>query len=143
MAKKKKVNKSKAVKDYAKAHPGATNKEISELLGKRGIVLTANRVSVIKAKSNAQWNAVRTVVNEVAVSRRVGLPETKVALSLLALTGGVEGANHALTAAKEVIASRGVGSPEAKLALFLLELTGGIERAHVALAAAQEIRAMV
>ena len=96
-----------------------------------------------KAKSKAQWNAVKTAVKKVAVSRGVGITEIKVALSLLALTGGVEGADHALMAVKKVIAGRGVGSPEVKVALFLLELTGGVEGANVALAAAQEIRAMV
>jgi hypothetical protein len=139
----KKLNKSKAVRDYARAHPNATSGEISAALAKRGIVVAANLASVIKSKSKAQWRAVNTVMNEVAASRGVGLPETRFALSFLALTGGVEKANRALTAAKKVVTSRGVFDPEVRFALSFLALTGGVEGAKVALAAAQEIRAMV
>ena len=143
MAKKNEVNKAKAVRDYVNAHPSATNKEILAALAKKGIVLTANRVSGIKAKSKARWRSVRKVVNEVAVSRGVGLAEIKVALSLLALTGGVEKANRALAAAaaEKVIGGGGVRSPEVKVASSLLKLTDGIEGAKLALAAAEEIRA--
>ena len=59
MAKKNEVNKAKAVRDYLNAHPSATNKEISAALAKKGIVLTANRVSGIKAKSKAAKAVVR------------------------------------------------------------------------------------
>jgi hypothetical protein len=139
----KEVNRAKAARDYARAHPDATNREISAALRKRAILLAASRVWFIRAKSDARPRTVKTAVMKVAVGRGVGLPETKVAMSFLALTGGVEGADHALTAAKKVIASRDGGSPEVKLTLFLLELTGGIEGANVALTAAQEIRAIV
>jgi hypothetical protein len=139
----KKVNKSKAVRDYLKAHLNATSGEISATLARRGIVVAANVASVIKSKSKARWRAVNTVMNEVAGSRGVGLLETRFALSFLALTGGVEKANRALTAAKKVVASRGVCGPEVRFALSFLALAGGVEGAKVALAAAQEIRAMV
>ncbi len=140
MAKKKEVNKSKAVRDYAEAHPAATNKEISAALRKRGIPLAPSRISYIRSKTSPHW-AMMAAVKKVAASRGVGLPEIKVAMSLVSLMGGVEQANRVLTAAKKVIASGGVGSPEVRLASGLIEMTGGIEGAKIALAAAQEIRA--
>jgi hypothetical protein len=143
MAKKKKeVNKSQAVRDYAKAHPAATNKEISAALRKRGIPLAASRISYLRTNTSSHW-AMMVVVKKVAASRGVGLPEIRVAMSLVSLMGGVEQANRALMAAKKVIASGGVGSPEVRLASGLIEMTGGVEGAKVALAAAQKIRAMV
>jgi hypothetical protein len=49
MAKKEKVNKTKAVGDYWKAHPKATASEISEALGKQGVKLTPAHVANIKS----------------------------------------------------------------------------------------------
>jgi len=51
MAKKQKVNKTQAVRDYAKAHPEATSGEIAAALNKKGIKITANYVANIKSQS--------------------------------------------------------------------------------------------
>ena len=52
MAKKPKINKTQAVKDYLKEHPGATSSEIATALTKKGITITANYVSNIKSSLN-------------------------------------------------------------------------------------------
>ena len=51
MAKKQKVNKSQAVRDYVKAHPEATSGEIAAALNKKGITITANYAANIKSQS--------------------------------------------------------------------------------------------
>ena len=54
MAKSAKVNKSAAVRDYLKAHPGAKGKEVTEALKAQGIKISPNYVSVIKSKKGAK-----------------------------------------------------------------------------------------
>jgi hypothetical protein len=51
MAKKQKVNKSQAVRDYVEAHPEATSGEIAVALGKKGIKITTNYAANIKSQS--------------------------------------------------------------------------------------------
>jgi hypothetical protein len=50
MAKKQKVNKTEAVREYLKAHRGAKASEIVEALGKKGIKLTVAHAANIKSK---------------------------------------------------------------------------------------------
>ena len=50
MAKKEKVNKSKAVRDYLKANPGVGNTDVAKSLTKSGIKITPNYVATIKSK---------------------------------------------------------------------------------------------
>ena len=52
MAKKQAVNKTQAVRDYLKAHPGAMSKEIATALIKQGIKINAGHVANIKTKIN-------------------------------------------------------------------------------------------
>ncbi len=54
MAKKQKVNKSQAVREYLKAHHQATNSEIAEALTKKGIKITPAYVATIKTKAKAK-----------------------------------------------------------------------------------------
>ena len=54
MAKKSKVNKTQAVRDYLKAHRGAMSGEITAALNKQGIKITAGHVANIKTKINAE-----------------------------------------------------------------------------------------
>ena len=49
MAKKPKISKAQAVRDYLKDHPGAMNVEIAAALSKQGIKLTPAHVGTIKA----------------------------------------------------------------------------------------------
>jgi hypothetical protein len=57
MAKKQKVNKSQAVRDFAKAHPEATSGEIAAALNKKGIRITANYAANIKSQSKKDRTA--------------------------------------------------------------------------------------
>ena len=57
MAKKQKVNKTQAVKEYLKANPNAKNQAVVEAMAKKGITLSANYVATIKTQSKK----VRTV----------------------------------------------------------------------------------
>ena len=52
MAKKQKVNKTQAVRDYLKTHPKAMSGEIAAALTKQGIKINAGHVANIKTKIN-------------------------------------------------------------------------------------------
>jgi hypothetical protein len=97
-----KVNKTKAVKEYLKAHPGAQNKEIAESLAKSGIKMTPNYVASIKGKMKTRRRKVKRAVKQAVAHHHVGIPEVKAALALLKLSGGAQGANAALAAAEEI-----------------------------------------
>jgi hypothetical protein len=57
MAKKEKVNKSQAVRECLKTHPGATSGEIAAALTKQGIKITPGHVANIKTKAKAKRSA--------------------------------------------------------------------------------------
>ena len=59
MAKKQKVNKSQAVRDYVKSHPEATSGEIAAALNKMGIKITANYAANIKSQSKKKRRATK------------------------------------------------------------------------------------
>jgi len=59
MAKKLKVNKSQAVRDYVKAHPEATGGEIAAALNKKGITITANYAANVKSQSKKRRRATK------------------------------------------------------------------------------------
>jgi hypothetical protein len=98
MAKKEKVNKTHAVKDYLKANRKAKNQEVVDALGKKGIAISANYVGNIKATHNKRRRAARKVV----AKGGVGIPEVKAALAFLRVTGSVAAANLALAVAQEI-----------------------------------------
>lgn len=50
MAKKQRINKSQAVRDYLKSHPKAMSGEIATELNKQGVKVTPNYVSSVKTK---------------------------------------------------------------------------------------------
>jgi Cu2+-containing amine oxidase len=52
MATKRAVNKTQAVLDYLKAHPGAMCREIAAALDKQGIKITLNYIATIKARAH-------------------------------------------------------------------------------------------
>ena len=52
MAKKQKVNKTQAVRDYLKNHPKAMSGEIAAALNKQGIKITPSHVANIKTQIN-------------------------------------------------------------------------------------------
>ena len=98
MAKKEKVNKTHAVKEYLKANPKAKNQAVVDALAKKGIEISANYVANIKATHNKRRRAVRKVV----AKGGVGIPEVKAALAFLKVTGSVAKATQALAVAQEI-----------------------------------------
>jgi hypothetical protein len=92
------VNKTKAVRDYFKAHKKATNSEVVEAMAKQGITITANYVGNIKSTHNKRQRSVRKVV----AKGGVGIPEVKAALAFLKVTGSVAVAKQALAVAEEI-----------------------------------------
>ena len=99
MAKKEKVNKTQAVKEYLKANRKAKNQEVVDALAKKGITISANYVGNIKATHNKRRRAMRKVV----AKGGVGIPEVKAALTFLKVTGSVAAATQALTVAQEAL----------------------------------------
>ena len=74
MAKKPKVNKTQAVRDYLKMHPKATSGEIAAALNKKGIKLTPNYVANIKVTINKARTAKRAAKQPAAVEVAVEKP---------------------------------------------------------------------
>jgi hypothetical protein len=62
MAKKQKVNKTQAVKEYLKANPTAKNQAVADALAKKGITLSANYVATIKTNINKARTAKKAAV---------------------------------------------------------------------------------
>jgi arginine repressor len=67
MAKKQKVNKTQAVRDYLKDHPKAMSGEIAAALKKQGIKITPKQVANIKAKINKARTAKKAAKQRSAV----------------------------------------------------------------------------
>ena len=67
MAKKQKVNKTQAVRDYLKKNPEAKSGEIAAALNKQGIKLTPNYVANIKTAINKARTAKRVAKQQAAV----------------------------------------------------------------------------
>jgi hypothetical protein len=72
MAKKPKVNKTQAVKEYLKANPTAKNQAVADALAKKGITLSANYVATIKTQIKKTGNAKKAAKQQVAVE--IALP---------------------------------------------------------------------
>ena len=98
MAKKKKVNKAQAVREYLKVNQKAKNQEVVDALAKKGIKITTRYVSNIKTTHNKRRRAMRKVVTKGGV----GIPEVKAALAFLKVTGSVAAATQALAVAQEI-----------------------------------------
>ena len=67
MAKKQKVNKTQAVRDYLKIHPKAMSGEIAAALTKQGIKITAGHVANIKTQINKARTVKKAAKREAAV----------------------------------------------------------------------------
>ena len=116
MAKKQKVNKTQAVRDYLKIHPKAMSGEIAAALTKQGIKITAGHVANIKTKINKTRKAKKapkqTAVIETATPAavettvKVGATVTLEHVKAVALTvktlGGFVRLNELLGLIKEV-----------------------------------------
>jgi plastocyanin len=78
MAKKRKVNKSQAVRDYLKTHPKAMSSEIAAALNNKGIKLTPNYAANIKTTLNKARTAKKSAVAKRVAAVPLG-PEPVVA----------------------------------------------------------------
>ena len=74
MAKKQKVNKTQAVRDYLKAHPKAAPSEIAAALNKQGVKITAGHVSNIKSQINKMRKTKKAAAKPVAARPVVKAP---------------------------------------------------------------------
>jgi len=98
MAKAMRVNKTQAVREYYKANPKASCKEVAEALAKKGITISPLYVANIKATSKKK----RRVVKKVVAQTGVGIPEIKAAMGLLKMCGSATAAKQALAAAEDI-----------------------------------------
>ena len=82
MAKKQKLNKSQAVRDYLRANHQATNQEVADALAKKGIKVTANYVATLKSQAKRKRQARKAATTPAAVPAAVAaepaLPEKPV-----------------------------------------------------------------
>ena len=99
MAKKPGVNKSKAIRDYYKAHPKAKTQEVVDALGKKGITVTTGLVTNVKSTHNKR----RGVVRKTVAKGEIGIPEIKAALTFLKAVGSISAAKQALAAADVMV----------------------------------------
>jgi len=76
MAKKLKVSKTQAVRDYLKAHPEAKSGEIAKALTKQGIKITPNYVSNIKTTINKAGSKKKAAKKPAAVEAAPTVVET-------------------------------------------------------------------
>ena len=83
MAKKQKVNKTQAVRDYLKVNPKAMSKEIAAALTKQGIKITPGHVANIKTQINKARTAKKAAkpVARVSASLAIAEPENTVKTS--------------------------------------------------------------
>ena len=113
MAKKPKVSKTQAVRDYLKEHPGAGNVEIAAALTKQGIKITRGHVSVIKSK-DSKTHAIKkaakkpTVVEAPAVEKpakngdTLTLTQIKLVAATIKTLGGIRRVMEVLAVIKEL-----------------------------------------
>jgi hypothetical protein len=100
-----KVNKSQAVRDYLKEHPGTANKDVAEALSKQGIKMAPDYVATVKGNMKTQKGKRKrrhTAANAMSVKTGVGIPEIKAAFALLKHCGSIALAKEALAAAAEI-----------------------------------------
>ena len=79
MAKKQKVNKTQAVRDYLKDHPKAMSGEIAAALKKQGIKITPKHVANIKAKINKARTVKKLAKQKAATVTEPAAPVEKAA----------------------------------------------------------------
>ncbi len=165
------VNKSKAIRDYLKAHPSSGNSEVAAELAKEGIEVRPNLVAMVRAKINmraaakagvgkkngaiskgptpASINKSQAIRDYVKAHRNAANSEIVAELA----KQGVEVTPNLVATVKakkqkrrqvvkEVVEKRGVGIPEIKAALACLKVCGNVAEAKEALAAAEEIKKM-
>ena len=107
---KKKINKTQAVLDYLKDHPGAGSTEIAAALTKKGIKITANYVSNIKTKSRTAKKAAKKkevaveapVVTEKKPADTITLEQVRKVAQTIKTLGGYQRMTEVLAVIKEL-----------------------------------------
>jgi hypothetical protein len=114
MAKKPKVNKTQAVKDYLKGHPKAVSSQIAAALTKRGIKITPSYVANIKttinktrtAKTAAKRRAKAVAAAPAAVDKTpadtITLEQVRKVAQTIKTLGGYNGLTEMLEVIKEL-----------------------------------------
>jgi hypothetical protein len=102
MAKKQKVNKSQAIRDYLREHAGAANKEVAEALTKSGIKMTPEYVATIKGNMKTRRKARRKAARKVVAKTGIDISQIKAAFGFLKTCGSLAAAKQALAAAEEI-----------------------------------------
>ncbi len=100
MAKKRKVNKSEAVRDYYAQHPDAKPKAVSEALAERGIKVSPASVSTIKFQASKKGTLPASAAGRKGKPARSGggadFQRLLAAKELVEKVGGVEAAKKLL-----------------------------------------------
>jgi hypothetical protein len=121
MAKKQKVNKSQAVRDYLKTHPKAMSGEIATALTKQGIKITAGHVANIKTKINKDRTAKKAAKKQAAVEVAAPAVEETAAKASATVT-----LDHVKAAA---LAVQAVGGPVRLYGILaLIREVGGLKK---------------
>lgn len=115
MVKKRKANKTQAVRDYLKAHPKATSGEIATALTKQGTKITASYAANIKTtikktrtakkatkKSPAVTATAATVEKPVKAADTVTIEQVRAVAQTVKVLGGADRLNSLLGLIKEV-----------------------------------------
>ena len=110
MAKKPKVNKTQAVKNYLKAHPKAVSSEIAAALTKQGIKITPNYVANIKttinktrtAKKAAKKQAIAPAAVDKKPANTITLEQVRKVAQTIKTLGGYQCLTEVLAVIKEL-----------------------------------------
>ena len=111
MAKKQKINKTQAVRDYLKDHPEAMSGEIAAALKKQGIKITPSHVSNIKSKMNKARTAKKAAKQMPApepaapvekAANTVTVEQVKAVAQTIKAIGGFDRLNELLGLVREV-----------------------------------------
>jgi hypothetical protein len=117
MAKKLEVNKTKAVKEYMKAHPKAMSSEIATALKKQGVEITPGYVANIKTKMKNKRHARKaakaaagvaagpvgaTAEAPVKTGEGITLDQIKAVANMVKMVGGFDAFRNMLDVIREV-----------------------------------------
>ncbi|MGA2799673.1 MAG: hypothetical protein ABSE63_18985 [Thermoguttaceae bacterium] len=111
MAKKQKVNKTQAVRDYLKDHPKAMSGEIAAALNKKGTKITPSHVANIKTKFNKARTAKKAAKKKMApeptapvekAANSVTVEQVKAVTQTIKAIGGFDRLNELLGLIREV-----------------------------------------
>ena len=124
------VNKTQAVRDYLKDHPGAINKEVAAALTKQGITITPAHVAAIKTKINASRTAKMAVRKPVAPAAPAALvaaaPAAPAAVAKPATNGGTITLEQIKKVAQTVETLGGL--PRVTEVLAVIKELGGVKK---------------